>query len=268
MEFNIEVRYTIDDLKRIMKILRSNEGCQWDKKQTHKSIRNNFIEETYEVIEAIDTEDEILLREELGDVLLQIIFHSEIEAEQENFCFDDVVHDICEKLMIRHPHVFSDTKVNSTEEVLENWNEIKKEQKGHTTYTQTLNAVPKQLPALMRAQKVQSRAQKAGFCYPQNVNMALEHLKCEIDELTSAINNNDLQNITEEIGDILFATINVSHLLKNEGEEALTKSTEKFIKRFEIVEKLAENKAIILKDADVETLNHLWKQAKISIQED
>lgn len=262
MSFQFKDCYTIDDLKDIMHILRSDEGCPWDKEQTHQSIRNNFIEETYEVVEAIDKLDMTMLREELGDVLLQVIFHSHLEAEKCTFNFDDVVNDICVKLIARHPLVFSDTIVQSTEEVLSNWNAIKKEQKGHTTYAQTLDAVPRQLPALMRAKKIQERAKKAGFCYP-SVEMALVDLKSEIVELEQAISNADKLNIEEEIGDILFSIVNVSRLLGNESEEALTKSSDKFINRFTFAENIAKEQEVDLKMADMDVLCQLWKQAKI-----
>lgn len=261
MKFEIKENYNIEDLKLIMQILRGENGCPWDKEQNHKSIRKNFIEETYEVIEAIDEDDIDLLREELGDVLLQIVFHSQMEAEQGNFQFDDVASDICKKLIIRHPHIFSDVKANTTEEVLENWANIKQEQKGHTTATQTLKAVPKQLPSLMRSTKVQQRAKKVGFDYP-DVAMAFSDLKSEVLELEQAMQNNDIENINEEIGDLIFSCVNISRFYNQDAEELLTASCNKFINRFEKVEEQATQASIDMKDASIETLNKLWKKAK------
>ena len=153
--------YTIDDLIEIVAILRSKDGCPWDKEQTHTSIRMDFIEEVYEAVEAIDLQDPVLLREELGDVLLQVIFHCQIEREQQAFSFDEVCNDICQKLIVRHPHVFDTVTVSGTGEVLKNWDAIKKETKGQKTFTDTLESVAKSLPALMRAQKLGQRAERA-----------------------------------------------------------------------------------------------------------
>ena len=151
LDFSENKYYTINDLVNIMQILRGENGCPWDKEQTHSSIRNNFIEEVYEAVEAIDTDDISLLREELGDVLLQVVFHSQMEAEQNNFTFNDVVNELCQKLIIRHPHVFGNIKVDSTSQVLNNWENIKNETKCTDSYTKTLRNVPDVFPALMKA---------------------------------------------------------------------------------------------------------------------
>lgn len=261
MDFLIKQKYNIDDLKAIMKILRGENGCPWDREQDHKSIRKNFIEETYEAVEAIDNDDMVLLKEELGDVLLQIVFHSQMEDEKDVFNFDDVVNDICKKLIIRHPHVFSDVKVKNTDEVLDNWNKIKREQKKQKTATESLCDVPKQLPALMRSSKVQSRAKKAGFDYPV-VSMAVDDLKSEVIELEQAMKNNDIVNIKEELGDILFACVNVTRFFDVDAEEALTFSCNKFINRFLKVEEIAKEENISLKQSNIDVLNELWKKAK------
>ena len=151
MEFERKAHYTVADLCRIMQLLRSENGCPWDRVQTHESIRKNLIEETYEAVEAIDCKNSDMLKEELGDVLLQVVFHAQMEAEEGRFTFDDVADGICQKLIVRHPHIFSDTKADSADEVLDNWNRIKQETKGQKTATETLNAVPRQLPALIRS---------------------------------------------------------------------------------------------------------------------
>ena len=171
--------YTIDDLAEIVTLLRSKDGCPWDKVQTHESIRPDLIEETYEVIEAIDQNDPEMLREELGDLLLQVVFHSRIETEQGHFTLDDVCTDICNKLIIRHPHVFSTVQADTTEEVLKNWDTIKEETKHQTTRTQTLEAVAKTLPALMRAQKVCKRALKDNNRFLCNESVLASVTECK-----------------------------------------------------------------------------------------
>ena len=160
--FEFKEKYNIDDLLEIMALLRSENGCPWDKVQTHESIRTDLIEETYEVCEGIDNNSPEMLREELGDLLLQIVFHSQIEREAGNFTFDDVCNDICQKLVYRHPHVFGEVKVNDSDDVLKNWDALKKESKNQETYTETLESVPKNFPALLRAQKISKRISRAG----------------------------------------------------------------------------------------------------------
>lgn len=186
MKFTAKEHYTVSDLVEIMEILRSEEGCPWDREQTHESIRKNFIEETYEVLEAIDEKNPAHLREELGDVLLQVVFHAQIEQEKGSFDFDGVADEVCKKLIVRHPHVFGSIQVADSREVLKNWDQIKKETKRQETYTQTLQSVPKLLPALMRAQKIQQRAARAGDGLP-DLAFALSDLESEIAELREAV---------------------------------------------------------------------------------
>ena len=166
--------YNFDDLVTVMKVLRSDEGCMWDREQTHESIRNNFIEETYEVIEAIDTCDTKLLREELGDVLLQIVFHAEMESEKGVFTIDDVANDICVKLIHRHPHIFADVSVSSTADVLANWEAIKSKEKSRTTLTSKLRSIPPMIPALMRAEKVGKKSSMLDFPTVEDVISKLD----------------------------------------------------------------------------------------------
>lgn len=266
MDFTFKERYTINDLLLIVKLLRGDGGCPWDKEQTHESIRKNFIEETYEVCEAIDNKDAMLLKEELGDVLLQVALHSQMEQENDVFSFDDVANDICQKLIIRHPHVFSDNNAKTVDEILSNWAKIKQNTKGQTTASQTLYSVPKQLPALMRSDKVQGRAKKANPKAFTAINKQdiLSHVNGEINELKKAIENDDKQNIAEEIGDIMFAMVNVARHFHMDSEELLTQSTDKFIKRFSKVEELAKSNGINFENAYEEEIDILWKQAKIS----
>lgn len=162
-------RYTMDDLVAIMALLRAEDGCPWDREQTHESIRSNFIEETYEVVEAIDTKDAPLLREELGDVLLQVVFHARISEEAGDFSFDDVADEVCRKLVVRHPHIFSDVEADTTDKVLTNWDKIKAETKQQKTVSDTLNSVSRSLPSLMRATKIAKKAAKAGYGKPLDV---------------------------------------------------------------------------------------------------
>lgn len=260
-DFERKDRYTIEDLIQIMEVLRGENGCPWDREQDHHSIRKNFLEETYEVLEAIDSEDPELLREELGDVLLQVVFHARMEEEQGRFDFDDVANDICQKLMIRHPHIFGDIKVSSSEQVLVNWDKIKQATKGQKTATETLENVPKVLPALMRSGKVQQRASRAGFDYT-DVSGALCDLKSEIAELEQAISEGRKDHCREEMGDLFFAAVNVSRFLDIDAEECLGQATDKFIDRFAVVERLAEQNGVDMKRTDLAQLNDLWKEAK------
>lgn len=261
MDFQQKDRYEFSDLVKIVKLLRGENGCPWDKEQTHESIRQNFIEETYEAIEAIDTKDTELLKEELGDVLLQVVFHAVMEEETGSFDVNDVADGICKKLIIRHPHVFSDVVANDTEQVLKNWDNIKMQTKSQKTQTQAMQSVSKSLPALMRSQKLQQKAAKVGFDW-ENVDGALEKLEEEIGELRQAIKNNDKANQSEELGDVLFSAVNVSRFLKIDSEKALYDSCEKFVSRFEKVEKAAQEQNIDMKNADLNTLDSLWDKAK------
>lgn len=253
--------YTVQDLLEIMQILRSDEGCPWDREQTHATLRKNLIEETYELCEAIDTEDSALMCEELGDVLLQVVFHAEMERGQGGFCFDDVCDGICKKLILRHPHIFGEVTANTSEEVLRNWDAIKKQEKGQQSYTQTLEGVSKALPALMRSAKVQQRAARAGFDYPDTA-WAMKDLRSEVEELEEAIAEESKAHAAEELGDLLFSAVNVSRFIGVDAEEALSAASEKFIARFAQVEKLAASQGIDMKAASIEELDKLWKKAK------
>lgn len=262
MEFQFKQKYSINDLLEIMDILRGEGGCPWDREQTHTSIRKNFIEEVYEVCEAIDKNDISLLKEELGDVLLQVVFHSRMEKELGNFDFDDVTDGICKKLIVRHPHIFAgEENARTADEVLVNWENIKNSQKGMTTRTESMENVPRVLPALMRAQKVQARAAKSGFDYP-DIRYALADLTSELSELMRAVADGDKDACAEELGDLIFSCVNLSRFLSLDSEEALTASTDKFIKRFSQVEQLAKTKGVDMTLSDISELDELWKEAK------
>lgn len=253
--------YGIEDLIEIMGILRGDGGCPWDKEQNHKSIRNNMLEEAYEVVEAIDNEDTELLKEELGDVLLQVVFHSQMEKELGNFDIGGVADRICKKLILRHPHIFGDVTADTAEQVLKNWDEIKKSEKGHTNQSQVLSSVAKSLPSLTRAQKLQSKAAKVGFDWP-DINGALDKIHEETDELLEARKLNDKNKIEEEFGDLLFSVVNVGRFLNVDCEEALYGTCEKFIARFSLMEQMAKQSDRKIDDMSLDEMDKLWDRAK------
>ena len=260
-KFEIKDRYDIGDLLEIIKVLRAPGGCPWDAEQTHTSIKKNFIEETYEVVEAINKNNSDMLREELGDVLLQIVMHTEMEREQGGFCFEDVVDEVVKKLVARHPHVFGDVVAENSSQALESWNEAKSKLKGEKNKTQSMQSVPRELPALMRAQKVQHKASKAGFDW-QSADGAFDKLYEEINELKIAMNQGDSSLIADEFGDVLFSCVNIARFINVDSEEALTKSTDKFISRFSSVEQMAKEKGIDMKSSSLQVLDELWDNAK------
>ncbi|MGM9630124.1 nucleoside triphosphate pyrophosphohydrolase [Butyricicoccus sp.] len=259
MDFTIKENYKFEDLLKIMEILRSENGCMWDRAQDHHSIRRNFIEETYEVCEAIDNEDVDLLREELGDVLLQVVFHTRIEEEKGTFNIDDVADGICKKLIYRHPHIFGSVDVASTEEILNNWDELKKVEKGQESTTDTLNSVARSLPALIRAEKVQHKAAKVGFDW-DDISGALEKVQEELDEVKRAANGDG--DLPEEIGDLLFAAVNVARFADTDPEGALNATTEKFIRRFSYVERAAAAQGKSIEDMTLREMDDLWNEGK------
>ncbi|MCL2034433.1 MAG: nucleoside triphosphate pyrophosphohydrolase [Oscillospiraceae bacterium] len=261
MEFLRKTKYSMDDLLQIMRILRAPNGCPWDKEQTHESIRKNFIEETYEVAEAIDNKDAGLLKEELGDVLLQVVFHAQIEDELGVFSFSDVADGVCRKLIERHPHIFGKTKADTTQEVLRNWEDIKQKQKGVKNHSEVLLNVPRTLPSLMRCEKIQQRAAKAGFDYHE-VDGAYSDMKSEVAELWQAIQNGCASEVGEELGDLLFSVVNVARFVKVDAENALENACDKFIRRFSKVEETAKKRGIDMQSAGIESLDILWKEVK------
>lgn len=257
VDFQYKDSYDVNDLVEIVRILRSPGGCPWDAEQTHESIRRDFLEETYEVAEAIDEGSTEHLKEELGDVLLQVALHTRIEEEQGNFNLNDVSDGVCKKLIYRHPHVFGDVSVSGTGEVLTNWDALKRKEKHQATHTDALNSVARSLPALWRAEKVQKKAKKAGFDWP-DVSGALDKLSEELTEFKAAVAENT--NVEEELGDLLFSAVNAARFVKVDPETALQKATEKFIARFRRVEELAGDRP--MEDMDLAELDKLWEQAK------
>lgn len=264
VEFEFKDRYNIDDLVEIVKLLRSPGGCPWDIEQTHSSIRMDFIEEVYEAIEAIDNGDPELLREELGDVLLQVVFHAQIEREKRTFDLNDVCDEVCKKMIIRHPHVFGEVEVSDTGEVLKNWEAIKQNTKGQTTFTETLESVAVSLPALIRAQKVGKRAAKSGMDFA-DAQSALKNIYGELDELSTAADSGKSEEIAEELGDVLFSCVNAARKLGVNSEECLTAATEKFIRRFAAVEEIVKSRGKNMNDYTTAELDEIWNDIKHKI---
>ena len=259
--FQFKEKYNFNDLVDIVRILREPGGCPWDMEQTHKSIRENFLEETYEVIEAIDTDNQESMQEELGDVLLQVILHSDMARTDGWFNINDVADGICQKLIIRHPHVFGDVSVSSTDDVLKNWDNIKRQTKKQSNQSEAMAAIPAVYPALMKAQKVQEKAKKAGFDW-READGAFDKIAEESKELKKALEAGVQADIEDELGDLLFSVVNTARFCNCEAETALDKATKKFMKRFTITEALSNEKGIDMKTASIEALDELWDEAK------
>ncbi len=259
VDFTFKEKYTYEDLLEIMRILRCPEGCVWDREQDHKSIRRSFIEETYEAVEAIDNDDPVLLQEELGDVLLQVVFHAQIEAEAGRFTMDDVADGICKKMIYRHPHVFGSVEVKNSDEVLTNWDALKQKEKHQKSTTETLESVARSLPGLIRAEKVQHKAAKVGFDWDE-VSGALDKVREETAEVARAINGDG--DPSEELGDLLFAVVNVARFLETDPEDAINRTTDKFIRRFAQVEQAAKDAGRSLSEMSLAEMDALWDAAK------
>jgi len=261
VDFQYKNRYNVYDLKKLIEVLRGEGGCPWDREQTHESIRRNFLEEAYEAVDAIDEKNADHLCEELGDVLMQVIFHARMEEEKGGFDLDDVADMTCKKLILRHPHVFGDVKVSGSEEVLSNWDEIKKRERKQSTVSSTMDTVARALPALWRAEKVQKKAAKAGFDWP-DVAGALDKLEEETGELREACAAG--AGVKEELGDLLFSAVNASRFLGVDPEEALTAATDKFIRRFRYIEQRAGEEGRRLEEMTLPEMDALWEEAKLS----
>lgn len=253
--------YDVNDFRKIISLLRGEGGCPWDREQTHESIRRNLLEEAYEVCEAIDEKSTEHLREELGDLLMQIIFHSDIEESEGRFNLDDVADEACKKLILRHPHVFGDTKVSNTAEVLDNWDAIKRVEKHQETTGSAMDSVAKSLPALWRAEKVQKKAHKAGFDW-HGISGAVEKLTEEVDELHAAIKLGD--GVEEELGDVLFSVVNIARFADVDPELALHASCEKFIRRYRAMEEEAAKRGLDLSQLPLDLQEELYQLVKIT----
>ena len=256
VSFEYKENYTVADFVKIIAVLRGEGGCPWDREQTHESIRRNLLEEAYEVAEAIDEGDPLHLREELGDLLMQVIFHARIEQEQGGFDIDAVADAACKKLILRHPHVFGDTQVADSTEVLRNWDEIKRAEKEQKSTSDAIDSVAKSLPALWRAEKIQDKARKAGFDWPE-VAGAMDKLGEELGELRDAVSCGS--GFEEELGDVLFSAVNVARFLNVDPEDALQAACDKFSRRFRYVEEAAGAR---LADMTLEEMEALYQEGK------
>lgn len=244
------------ELVEVIARLRAKDGCQWDREQTHSTLRPNMIEEAYEAVDAIDDNDLKHLQEELGDVLLQVLLHSQIASEEGAFSIEDVSRELKEKLIHRHPHVFGNVKVNSTDDILNNWDKLKAEEKTHRK--SAMDGISKAQSALMSAQKISKRAVKTGFEWP-NEKSLYDCIYSEFEEFKEAEAEDDREHMEEEYGDILFATVNLARWNKIDAEQALLKANKKFMKRFRKMEELATKP---LSDYSFEEYDALWKQSK------
>lgn len=238
-----EKRHNFDSLVRIMALLRSEDGCPWDREQTHESIRANMIEETYEVIEAIDNSDPVLLREELGDALLQIVFHSRISEEAGDFCVDDVIHDVCAKLIHRHPHIFGDVQADTSEAVLNNWEAIKTEEKHRIGLSGTLQSVPPALPALMRAQKMVKKSIKAGIT-PVTEDV-LSGACGDLESLRGAAASGNTEQMERDMSRLLWHLSALAQMHGLDAEKLLSDQCVSYISRVGEAEKRTENSAVL-----------------------
>ena len=250
----------IDRLVQVIRILRVE--CPWDREQTHESIRSCLLEEAYEVVEAINQKDMGNLREELGDVLLQVVFHSALAEEKEQFNLCDVINEECEKMIRRHPHVFCEEDLKTIDKVLEKWENIKVKESGQQDQTSRLVKVPRALPALTRAKKVQKKAADVGFDW-DDVSPAFDKISEETAELRQAHLDGSKNDMMEELGDLLFSVVNVARFMGIDPEEALTFTTDKFINRFAFIEKEAKACGRQLEDMSLEEMDELWDKAKL-----
>lgn len=255
--------YQIKPLTDVMEKLLGENGCPWDKEQTHESLRKNLLEESHEVIEAIDSNDMVHLKEELGDVLLQVVFHAKLAEQEGQFDLNDVVAAISEKMIRRHPHIFGDVKADNAEEVLTNWEAIKKQEKAAAGQTEEsksiMSKLPPTLPALMKAEKVQQKAHRVGFDWDDFEGPA-EKIGEELEEIREAMKGNG--DVEEEIGDLLFSVVNIARFAKVDPEQALNRSVEKFVRRFQCVERQIQDQGNNFEDFNLEELDRFWDACK------
>ena len=246
-----------EELVQIMAHLRAEDGCPWDREQDHKSLRPYLVEEAYEVLDALDRDDDRDLREELGDLMLQIVFHAQIAREENRFDIEDVLRTHIHKLKRRHPHVFGGTTVSGPDQVVANWEEIKRREGKRSV----LDGVPKHLPALLRAYRVQEKAAGTGFDW-EDVEGAFSKVEEELKEFRDACARQDTGQVEEELGDLLFSLVNVARFMSVYPEDALRKTVDKFIRRFRFIESQIERTGRRLDTASIEEMDALWEQAK------
>lgn len=259
VDFERKNRYGYADLLEIIRLLRSEDGCPWDKVQTHRSIRRGMLEEAYEAAEAIDRDDTDMLREELGDVLMQVVFHADIASDEGRFSMEDVCDEVVKKLLFRHPHVFGSAHEDSPESVLVSWEKLKRSEKGQSSTADALDAVARSLPGLWRAEKIQKKAADAGFDWP-DIHGALDKLDEETAELRRAVDCGG--DVSGELGDVLFAAVKAGRFAGVDPEEAIAATCENFIRRFRAVEEGAARQGRSLKELSLHEMTALWDGAK------
>ena len=250
-----------EELVSIMTRLRSPTGCPWDREQTHQTLRPYLIEEAYEVLDALDNRDDGDFRDELGDLLLQVVFHAQIATEEQRFDIDDVARAINDKLVRRHPHVFGNIRADTADEVLTNWEKIKREEKGGKSRKSVLDGLPASMPALLHAYRIQEKVARVNFDW-DDVKAVLLKVSEEIDEVSKALEQGDKKHIEEEMGDLLFSMVNLSRHLNVPPEDALRRSNDKFMRRFRYIEAALELRGENLERATFEELDALWEEAK------
>lgn len=265
VDFVCKESYDLCDYVRLMAFLRSPRGCPWDQEQTHGSIRRNMLEEAYECVEAIDEGDPAHLREELGDLLMQVLIHAQMESEAGVFDIDDVADAACKKLVARHPHVFGSVRADTPEKVLDNWDRIKREARDQDTRASEMDGISKALPALIRVEKIQHKAAKVGFDWPE-VSGAMAKVREETDELQQGIDKGDRENIVEEIGDLIFSVVNVARFFDIDPEEAASLACAKFIRRFRFLEAGAAAKGRALADMTLGEMEEIYQQARHDLE--
>lgn len=258
---NEKKMHDMNNLIDIMERLRSKDGCEWDNAQTHESLRGYLIEEAYEVVEAIDNNDVDLLEEELGDLLLQIIFHSQIAREEGYFNIWNVINGISNKMIYRHPHVFSDISTKNVDEINYNWDKLKNKSKGIKSTTESMLSIPKDFPTLLKAYKIQKKAAKVGFDWDYK-EQAYQKIKEEITELKIAIDENTFDDIEDEFGDLLFAIVNFARFLEVNPQTALNRTINKFIYRFKYIEDTILGSGKKLEETSLKDMDKLWNEAK------
>lgn len=258
MDFEFKEKYNLKDLERIMEILCDKDtGCEWDKVQTHRSIRQNFIEEVYEAVDAIDKDDKDLMKEELGDVLLQVVYHCYFEARQNNFTIDDVIDGVAKKMVMRHPNIFRPEEYREKERRENRWEKIKNQSHGHNTITQTLQAVPGTFPALMYAQKVQKRVEAGGVKLP-DIRREIEILRGALDKIERDLQEDGVKE--KDLSQLLFSSVNLARQCKSDAEEILSKKNGKFVKNFAEFEKIALQNHEDFGTIDFAVIKKIWTQ--------
>ena len=265
VEWEYKEKYGLEDFIRLIDVLRGPGGCPWDIKQTHESLKHNVVEEAWEVVDAINEGSEAHLREELGDLLMQVIFHASIAKERGGFNLDDISDEAVKKLVHRHPHVFGSVKADTPDEVLTNWDAIKRADRGQQSAASAMDGIPRGLPGLMRSEKIQSKAAKYGFDWP-DVSGAMDKLREETAELQEGIDAGDIENIKEEIGDALFSVVNVARFYKLDTEECMHAACEKFIRRFRYLEEGAAREGLRLEDMTLGQMERIYQEARHELE--